>query len=78
MGTAYDEGLGKAEEPGRAALWYQRAAEQGHVFGAHNLGNAYSEAGVWRRTRRRPLNWWTQCNRRRDVQAQEALAKLGK
>ena len=46
MGTAYDEGLGKSTDPVQAAAWHRRAAERGHVLGAHNLGNAYA-AGRW-------------------------------
>ena len=48
MGTAYDEGLGKPVDPVRAAVWHRRAAERGHVLGAH-----VPRQPVLRRPRRR-------------------------
>ena len=60
MGTAYDEGLGKSEDPVRAALWHRRAAEKGHVLGAHNLGNAYSEGRGVTQDPSQAVKWWTQ------------------
>lgn len=75
MGTAYDEGLGKPVDPALAARWHRRAAERGHVLGAHNLGNAYSEGrGV-------PLNptqavaWWTQAADKGDAITQLRLGE---
>ena len=60
MGTAYDEGLSKSEDPVRAALWHRRAAEKGHVLGAHNLGNAYSEGRGVTQDPSQAVKWWTQ------------------
>ena len=60
MGTAYDEGLGKSEDPVRAALWHRRAAEKGHILGAHNLGNAYSEGRGVTQDPSQAVKWWTQ------------------
>lgn len=60
MGTAYDEGLGRTEDPGRAALWHRRAAEKGHVLGAHNLGNAYWEGRGVAQDPSQAVKWWTQ------------------
>lgn len=75
MGTAYDEGLGKPVDPAHAARWHRRAAERGHVLGAHNLGNAYSEGrGV-------PLNpeqavaWWTRAAEKGDAITQLRLGE---
>jgi TPR repeat protein len=41
-GTAYDEGLGVAEDPAVAAAWFAKAAAQSHTLAEHNLGNAYA------------------------------------
>ena len=71
MGTAYDEGLGKAEDPGRAALWHRRAAEQGHVLGAHNLGNAYSDGRGVAQDPAQAVKWWTQA-----AEAGDAITQL--
>lgn len=59
MGTAYDEALGKKEDPVRAALWHARAAERGHVLAAHNLGNAYSTGRGVAQDRAQAVKWWT-------------------
>jgi hypothetical protein len=41
LGLIYDNGHGVARNPQAAAVWYQRAAEQGHIGAAFNLGNLY-------------------------------------
>ncbi len=48
MGTAYDEGLGVAEDPAVAFGWFEKAAAAGHTLAEHNIGNAYA-AGRGRR-----------------------------
>ena len=42
MGSAYDEGLGVAEDPAVAFAWFDKAAAAGHTLAEHNLGNAYA------------------------------------
>lgn len=42
VGTAFDEGLGVAEDPAAAIPWFEKAAAQGHTLAAHNLGNAFA------------------------------------
>ena len=71
MGTAYDEGLGKEEDPVRAALWHARAAERGHVLAAHNLGNAYSTGRGVAQDPTQAVKWWTQA-----AEAGDAITQL--
>lgn len=71
MGTAYDEALGKEEDPARAALWHARAAERGHVLAAHNLGNAYSTGRGVAQDPALAVKWWTQA-----AEAGDAITQL--
>ena len=75
MGTAYDEALGKPEDPARAALWHRRAAEKGHVLGAHNLGNAYSEGRGVTQDPSQAVKWWTQAAMEGDAITQLRLGE---
>ena len=40
-GTAYEYGLGVAQDYKEAVKWYTKAAEQGHADAQHDLGNMY-------------------------------------
>ena len=75
MGTAYDEALGKDEDPGRAALWHARAAERGHVLAAHNLGNAYSTGRGVAQDPAQAVKWWTQAAEAGDAVTQLRLGE---
>lgn len=58
MATAYDEGLGRAEDPALAAEWLRRAAASGHTLAQHNLGNAYAAGRGVERNDRLAVEWW--------------------
>lgn len=75
MGTAYDEGLGKPVDPAYAARWHQRAAERGHVLGAHNLGNAYSEGRGVPLDPAQAVAWWTRAADKGDAITQLRLGE---
>ena len=75
MGTAYDEGLGKPVDPAQAARWHRRAAERGHVLGAHNLGNAYSEGRGVPLDPAQAVAWWTQAADKGDAITQLRLGE---
>ena len=75
MGTAYDEGLGKPVDPAQAALWHRRAAERGHVLGAHNLGNAYSDGRGVPLDPALAVEWWTQAAEQGDAITQLRLGE---
>lgn len=75
MGTAYDEGLGKPVDPAQAAQWHRRAAERGHVLGAHNLGNAYSAGRGVPLDPALAVRWWTQAAEQGDAITQLRLGE---
>lgn len=75
MGTAYDEGLGKPEDPVQAAAWHRRAAERGHVLGAHNLGNAYAAGRGVALDVAQAVRWWTPPAQRGDAITQLRLGE---
>jgi len=75
MGTAYDEGLGKAIDHERAALWHRRAAERGHVLGAHNIGNQYSEGRGVAEDPALAVEWWTRAAEKGDAITQLRLGE---
>ncbi|MCY4400584.1 MAG: tetratricopeptide repeat protein [Gemmatimonadetes bacterium] len=75
MGTAYDEGLGKPLDPERAAAWHRRAAERGHVLGAHNLGNAYAAGRGVTEDHELAAEWWTRAADRGDAITQLRLGE---
>jgi len=41
VGIKYDEGYGVAKDQVQAAMWWRKAAEQGHVWAQNNLGVCY-------------------------------------
>jgi TPR repeat protein len=41
LGTLHREGLGVAKNPTEAVLWFQKAADQGWMFGHYQLGLSY-------------------------------------
>ena len=65
------KGWARRRDPGRAALWHRRAAEQGHVLGAHNLGNAYSDGRGVAQDPAQAVKWWTQA-----AEAGDAITQL--
>lgn len=58
MGTAYDEGLGRPEDPAAAIPWFRRAADRGHVLAQHNLGNAYAAGRGIAKDEALAVEWW--------------------
>lgn len=75
MGTAYDEGLGKPVDPARAAAWHRRAAELGHVLGAHNLGNQYAAGRGVEQDHALAAEWWLRAAERGDAITQLRLGE---
>lgn len=58
MSTAFDEGLGRPEDPALAAVWVRRAAERGHTLAQHNLGNAHAAGRGVEQSDRLAVEWW--------------------
>jgi len=71
MGTAYDEGLGVAEDPAAAISWFRQAADKGHVLAAHNLGNAYAEGRGVPKDEGMAMKWWLEA-----AEAGDAIPQL--
>jgi TPR repeat protein len=59
MGTAYDEGLGVAEDPAQALDWFRTAAAGGHTLAEHNIGNAYAAGRGVAADAEAAVTWWT-------------------
>lgn len=60
MGTAFDEGLGRAEDIGAAIPWYRAAARLDHVLAKHNLGNLYFAGRGVPQSDSLAVSWWRQ------------------
>lgn len=58
MATAFDEGLGRDEDPAVAAEWLRRAAARGHTLAQHNLGNAHAAGRGVEQSDRLAVEWW--------------------
>ncbi len=76
MGSAYDEGLGFDVDPARAAAWFHRAADQGHVLARHNLGNAYAAGRGVPQSDAMAVYWWRKAAEQGDTLPQVRLAEM--
>ena len=76
MGTAYDEALGRPEDPALAAAWFHRAADQGHVLAQHNIGNAYFAGRGVPQSDTMAVYWWTKAATAGDAIPQLRLATM--
>lgn len=76
MGTAYAEALGQTRNDQLAAVWYLRAAENGHVLAAHNMGNIhYSGTGV-AQDDVLAVHWWSVAAQAGDAIPQYRLGEM--
>lgn len=75
MGTAYDEGLGVAEDPAAAFEWFQKAAESGHTLAEHNIGNAYAAGRGVVADSATAVSWWTKAAAKGDAVPQLRLGE---
>lgn len=67
MGTAYDVGLGVAEDPAAAMDWFQKAAADGHTLAEHNIGNAYAAGRGVAADPAAAVTWWTKAAAKGDA-----------
>lgn len=58
MGTAFDEGLGRATNIETAVRWYRQAADMGNVLAKHNLGNLYFAGRGVPQSDSLAVSWW--------------------
>ncbi len=75
MGTAYDEGLGVAEDPAVAFGWFQKAAAGGHTLAEHNIGNAYAAGRGVPADPAAAVTWWTRAALKGDAVPQLRLGE---
>lgn len=75
MGTAYDEGLGVAEDPAVAFGWFQKAAAAGHTLAEHNIGNAYAGGRGVTADPAAAVAWWTKAALKGDAVPQLRLGE---
>ena len=59
LAMLYDSGNGIAHDSVRAAYWYRRAAEAGHLHAQHNLAVAYANGDGVEMDFNKALAWWT-------------------
>ncbi|MDT8429844.1 MAG: tetratricopeptide repeat protein [Pseudomonadales bacterium] len=76
MGTAFAEGLGKAQNPELAVQWYRRAAADAHVLAQHNLGNVYFSGTGVEQSDAMAVYWWTLAAEQGDAIPQFRLAEM--
>lgn len=75
MGTAYDEGLGVAEDATLAFAWFQKAAAAGHTLAEHNIGNAYAAGRGVAVDPAAAVTWWTRAALKGDAVPQLRLGE---
>jgi uncharacterized protein len=75
MGTAYDEGLGVAEDPAEAMRWFERAAASGHTLAEHNIGNALAAGRGVVADPAAAVTWWTKAGAKGDAVPQLRLGE---
>jgi TPR repeat protein len=58
LGVMLANGKGVEQDLELALVWYQRAAEAGHVLAQYNLGSMYARGRGVDRDERRALEWY--------------------
>ncbi len=75
VGTAFDEGLGVAEDPVAALEWFRRAAAQDHTLAQHNLGNAFAAGRGVTADAAEAVRWWLKAGEKGDAVVQLRLGE---
>jgi uncharacterized protein len=75
MGTAYDEGLGVAEDAAVAVAWFSKAAAAAHTLAEHNLGNAYAAGRGVAADPAQAAAWWLKAATKGDAVPQLRLGE---
>lgn len=75
MGTAFDEGLGVAEDPAVALGWFHKAAAAGHTLAEHNIGNAHAAGRGVPADPAAAVTWWTRAALKGDAVPQLRLGE---
>jgi len=75
IGTAYDEGLGVAEDAAAAFAWFSKAGAAGHTLAEHNLGNAYAAGRGVAADPALAVEWWLKAAAKGDAVPQLRLGE---
>ena len=75
MGSAYDEGLGVAEDPELAVAWFSKAAAAGHTLAEHNLGQRLCGRRGVAADLVRAVEWWLKAAAKGDAMPQLRLGE---
>jgi eukaryotic-like serine/threonine-protein kinase len=70
----YDQGEGVSRDNEKAAAWYEKAAEQGHVLAQYNLGALYEQGRGVGQSDEQALKWYRKAADQNDADAQNQVA----
>ena len=76
LGVLYDDGKGVKQNYAKAAIWYQRAAEQGHAQAQVNLGISYYAGKGVKQNHAEAAIWYQRAAEQGHAQAQYNLGVL--
>ena len=71
-----EHGEGVAKDLGRAAHWYEKAAEQGKKIAQFNLGGLYERGEGVEQDAARAAHWYAKAAEQGDADAKAALERL--
>ena len=72
----YERGNVVTKNMSTAALWYTKAAKQGHVLSQFNLGNMYSKGDGVELNMKKSIHWWTKAAEKQNLQSIKNLASM--
>jgi TPR repeat protein len=76
LGLMYESGEGVEKDFVKAAEWYEKAAEQGHVSAQHNLGVLYATGEGVSKDDAKAAEWFRKAAQQGDPSAQFYLATM--
>jgi TPR repeat protein len=76
VGLLYLKGLGVKRDEGKAAEWYEKAAQLGFVVAQFNLGNLYYNGQGVSRDKKQAARWYTAAAQGGHAKAQFYLAQM--
>ena len=76
LGVLYADGDGVPKDPGQAAQWYLKAAEQGNAVAQNNLGVLYADGDGVPRDAVRAYAWYNLASAQGSAQAAQNRAML--
>ena len=74
LGEMYSAGHGVEKDDVQAAIWFRRAAEQGHVKAQYLIGYCYENGSGVPKDDNKAAQWYVRAADQGDAEAQEAMA----